>query len=185
MSFPHARWDKSLSTTTNFQPADPANNADLSLPPGPDTRFISRYIDVANDALFPFGHGLSYTQFAYSDVKVSRTALPSAEARRQTTGKLITVTATVKNVGTRAATEVPQCYVRNVGASLEQPVRALKGFRRVTLQPGESISVSFDLGFDELSFFNNEGQRLVEATHYTAWVGGSSTATEFTDFSIQ
>jgi len=184
MSFPRSVGQEPLYYN-QFPTGRPANNADLNLPPGSDTRFISRYIDVANDALFPFGYGLSYTQFAYSNVKVSRTTLPLDEARRQTARKLVTVTATVKNTGTRAATEVAQCYVRNVGASLEQPVRALKGFERVTLQPGESKSVSFDLGFDELSFFNNESQRLIEATHYTVWVGGSSTATESVGFIIQ
>jgi len=184
MSFPRSVGQEPLYYN-QFPTGRPANNADLNLPPGPDTRFISRYIDVANDALFPFGYGLSYTQFTYSDVKVSHETLPLTEARRQRAEKLVTVTATVKNTGTRAATEVVQCYVRNVGASLEQPIRALKGFKRVTLRPGESKSVSFDLGFDELSFFNNESQRLVEATHYTAWVGGSSTATESAGFSIQ
>ncbi len=184
MGFPRSVGQEPLYYN-QFPTGRPAKNADLNLPPGPNTRFISRYLDVANDALFPFGHGLTYTQFAYSDVKVSRTVLPLAEASRQTGGELVTVTATVKNTGTRTATEVVQCYVRNVGASLEQPVRALKGFERVTLQPGGSKSVSFDLGFDELSFFNNKSQRLVEATHYTAWVGGSSTATESASFSIQ
>lgn len=152
--------------------------------PGGDPRFVSRYIDVPNDALFPFGYGLSYTEFAFSSVSLSRSTLPIQEADRSDARKLITATATVKNTGRRAATEVVQCYVRNLGASLEQPVRSLEGFSRVTLQPGESKQVSFDLGFAELSFYNNAGKAVVEPTHYTVWIGGSSLATEHADFDV-
>jgi len=184
ISFPSAEGQEPLYYN-QFPTGRPAYNANLNVPPGPDSRFISRYIDAPNDALFPFGHGLTYTTFAYSGVQVSRNALPIAEARSRAANTLVTVTAAVKNTGDHAATEVVQCYVRNVGASLEQPVRALKGFERVSLQPGESRQVSFNLGFNELSFFNNEGRQLIEPTHYTVWVGGSSTAIASADFHIQ
>lgn len=151
---------------------------------GADARFVSRYIDVPNDALFPFGYGLSYTTFAYSDVVVSRPTLPISEAAHPNAVRLVTATATLKNTGSREGTEVVQCYVRNVGASLEQPVRSLQGFARVTLKPGESKRVSFDLGFPELSFYNNAGQAIIEPTHYTVWIGGDSRATEHADFEV-
>jgi beta-glucosidase len=83
-----------------------------------------------------------------------------------------------------AATEVVQCYVRNLGASLEQPVRSLKGFARVSLQPGESKKVSFPLSFAELSFWDNEGREVIEATDYTVWIGGSSLAKDHANFNI-
>jgi beta-glucosidase len=180
MSFPRTVGQEPLYYN-QFPTGRPTYDADLSKPPGGDSRFISRYIDVANDALFPFGYGLSYTTFGYSGVTVSRATLPLGEANGS---KLISATATVKNTGDRTATEVVQCYVRNLGASLEQPVRSLEGFSRVTLKPGESKQVSFDLGFDELSFFNNSGEAVIEPTHYTVWVGGSSLATEHADFAI-
>jgi beta-glucosidase len=110
--------------------------------------------------------------------------VPFTEAHRSSARDLVTVTATVRNTGSREGTEVVQCYVRNLGASLEQPVRSLEGFERVTLKPGESRQVSFKLGFPELSFFNNEGQAVIEKTNYTAWVGGSSLATEHAEFRI-
>jgi beta-glucosidase len=147
-------------------------------------RFVSRYIDVPNDALFPFGYGLSYTTLDYSAVAVSRMRVPLDEARRNDGRVLVTATAMVKNTGSRAATEVVQCYVRNRGASLEQPVRSLQGFARVTLNPGESKRVAFNLGFAELSFFTNSGLAVVEPTHYTVWIGGSSQAAEHADFVI-
>jgi beta-glucosidase len=183
MSFPRAVGQEPLYYN-QFPTGRPPGDADLSRPPEGGTRFISRYIDVPNDALFPFGYGLSYTTFAYSDVRVSRSALPLTEANRPDARSLLAVTATLTNTGKREATEVAQLYVRNLGASVEQPVRSLKGFQRVTLKPGESRQLRFELGFPELSFFNVHSRQVVEPTHYTVWVGGSSQATDQAEFDI-
>lgn len=183
MSFPRAVGQEPLYYN-QFPTGRPAGDADLSKPPEGATRFISRYIDVPNSALYPFGWGLTYTTFAYSGVHVSRTRVPLAEANRPDAKDLVTVTATVKNTGQRAATEVVQLYVRNLGASVEQPVRSLEGFQRVALKPGESKQVTFHLGFPELSFWNVKSRQVVEPTHYTVWVGGSSLADQQADFDI-
>ena len=182
MSFPAAVGQEPLYYN-QFPTGRPPLSADLSKPPGGDSRFVSRYIDVPNAALFPFGFGLSYTTFGYSAVAVSRNVIPLREARSGT-ASLVTATATVTNTGTRPATEVVQCYVGNRGASLEQPVRSLEGFTRVTLAPGESKQVSFPLGFNELSFFDNTGKRLMEPTDYTVWIGGDSLAGESAQFRV-
>lgn len=183
MSFPYTVGQEPLYYN-QLPTGRPPVGIDLSKPNTGDARFISRYIDAPNDALFPFGFGLSYTTFAYSDVKVSREAVPLAEASNAKSNALVTVTATVKNTGKVKATEVVQCYVRNLGASLSQPVRSLKGFERVTLAPSEEKTVSFKLGFNELMFYNNAGKAVVEPTRYTAWVGGSSLAEQHADFEI-
>ena len=183
MSFPRAVGQEPLYYN-QFPTGRPPFHADLTKPPGPDSRFVSRYIDVPNDALFPFGHGLTYTHFTYGKVSLSRSSLNLSEADRKDAQKLITATATVTNSGDRAATEIVQCYVRNVGASIEQPVRSLKGFARVALKPGESKQVSFDLGFPELSFYNVESKPVIERTHYTVWIGGSSLATDEANFDV-
>lgn len=183
MSFPRAVGQEPLYYN-QFPTGRPPVNLDLTKPPTFDSRFFSRYIDVPNDALFPFGYGLSYTQFAYQGVTVSRNAIPFTETNRKDTHDLVTVTATVRNAGRRAGTETVQCYVRNLGASLEQPVRSLQGFQRVMLQPGETKKVTFELGFPELSFYDNAGRAVIEKTDYTVWVGEDSRATEHAEFRI-
>ena len=183
MSFPRAVGQEPLYYN-HFPTGRPPVGLDLTKRPTFDSRFFSRYIDVPNDALFPFGYGLSYTQFAYTDVAVSRNSVPFAEANRSDARNLVTVTATVRNSGNRAGTEVVQCYVRNLGTSMEQPVRSLEGFERVTLKPGESKQVSFKLGFPELSFYDNTGRAVIEQTDYTVWVGGSSLAADHAEFRI-
>lgn len=182
MSFPYAVGQEPLYYS-QFPTGRPANGADLTKPPTGVSRYISRYTDVPNTALFPFGFGLSYTTFSYSNVSVSRSSVPFSEARASSEA-LMTATATVKNTGSRAATEVVQCYVGSRGATLEQPVRSLKGFQRVTLAPGESKQVTFPLGFDELSYFDNAGHQVIEPSDYTVWIGGDSVASQKAQFRV-
>ena len=158
---------------------------DLShLPQNGDERFLSRYMDEDNAALYPFGWGLSYTRFSYAQPTLSRNEVPVRELLASRTKPVTTVGVDVKNTGSVAGTEVVQLYVRNTAASVSQPVRELKGFARVTLAPGESKHVEFPLGFDELNFYNAEIRRTVEPTTYTVWVGGSSLATAETSLQV-
>ena len=160
-------------------------HGDLShMPYTSDEKFMSRYIDEENSALFPFGWGLSYTRFSFSQPTLSRNDVPVSEVIASGARPVTTVGVDVKNTGTVAGTEVVQLYIRNTSASVEQPVRELKGFARVTLAPGEQKHVDLPLGFDELSFYNVDSQRTVEPTTYTIWVGGSSLATEETSFHV-
>jgi beta-glucosidase len=182
MSFPYTEGQEPLYYN-QLPTGRPANNADLTQPPGPKSRFISRYIDAPNAALFPFGFGLSYTTFSYSDVTLSRNTVPLQEALPKA-ASLVVATATVTNAGKVTATEAVQCYVGNRGTSLEQPARSLQGFTRITLAPGESRQVTFPLGFDQLSFFDNFGHSVIEPSEYTVWIGGSSLASDSSHFRI-
>ena len=127
---------------------------------------------------------MSYTQFAYSDVAVSQKSVEAGGLN--SSGDLhLQVTATVRNTGPVAGTEVVQLYTRALGASVEEPVRELKGFERVSLKPGESKKVTFTLGFDQLAYYTADLKRTVEpGTKYTVFVGGSSDATEHAEFSV-
>ena len=181
MSFPRAvgqepLYYNQLPTGRPIQHADPAHPGYVEM------KYVSRYLDVPNDALFPFGHGLTYSTFGYSGVSLSTQSVSSASLIRDQKSQPVIATATVTNTGKRRATEIVQCYVNVRGASTEQPVRNLKGFARITLDPGESQAVHFPLGFGELSFYNARVQRVVEPADYTVFIGGSSTTTNASHF---
>jgi beta-glucosidase len=160
-------------------------HGDLShLPTDSGEKFMSRYMDEENSALFPFGWGLSYTRFSYSTPTISRAEVPVKEILGSRNGPVARVGVDVKNTGSVAGTEVVQLYIRNTAASVEQPVRELKGFARVALAPDETKHVEFPLGFDELNFYNVEVRRTVEPATYKIWVGGSSLATAETELKI-
>jgi beta-glucosidase len=159
-------------------------HGDLSrLPKNAEEKFVSRYLDEENSALYPFGWGLSYTRFSYSQPTISRAEAPVREVLEERK-PVATVAVDVKNTGSVAGTEVVQLYIRNSDASVEQPVRELKGFARVILAPGETKNVTFPLGFDELNFYNVDVKPTVEATTYTIWVGGNSLATAETSLKL-
>lgn len=126
--------------------------------------FWSHYIDESNAPLYPFGYGLSYTDFAYSGLTVTPTA-DGAE-----------VSVTVANTGEVAGEEVAQLYIRDLAASVARPIRELKGFEKISLAPGETREVQFVLGPDELGFYNGDGEFLVEPGRFEVFVGGSSAA---------
>jgi len=185
MSFPRAvgqepLYYNQLPTGRPIQYPDPAHPNTYV-----ENKYVSKYLDVPNDALFPFGHGLTYTKFAYANVSVSQATLSAKELTANPKAQPLEATAKVTNTGSREGTEIAQCYVNVRGASTEQPVRNLKGFARITLKPGESRTIRFPLGFDELSFYNAKAQSTVEAgTEYTVYIGGSSTAEEAAHFRL-
>jgi beta-glucosidase len=124
------------------------------------------YMDLSGKPLFPFGYGLSYTTFAYSNLVIA-----SPEIRPDGSTK---VGFTVKNTGTVAGDEVVQLYVRDLVATTTRPVMELKGFRRVSLRPGESAQVWFDIGPAALSMLDANMMRVVEPGDFKHMVGSSS-----------
>jgi beta-glucosidase len=142
------------------------NARNTGRPTSPQNKFSSKYIDVPNTPRYPFGFGLSYTTFAYRDLKLS-----SARARVSDT---VTATVTVTNTGTRDGTEVVQLYVRDEVASVSRPVRELKAFRRVALRPGESRSVELRIAVRDLWFIGLDMQPVVEPGTFRVYVGPNS-----------
>jgi beta-glucosidase len=173
VSFPRAVGQEPLYYN-HFNTGRPADRADLSRPPkANDEKFVSRYVDEQNSALYPFGFGLTYSSVSYSPTTVSATTLGAKDLNAGTVK--LTVSAEVRNTGTRAADEVVQLYIRQTGTSIVRPVRELKGFRRVTLAPGQSQKVEFTLGREELRFWNIEMKNVVEPAQLTVWVAPDST----------
>ncbi len=147
----------------------PPSPNDLGIPAGTpvDPRgFVSKYIDVDFTPEYPFGFGLSYTTFEYSNLRLSAAAIPLG-------GKL-TVSADVTNTGKYEAEEVVQLYTRDLVASVSRPVRELKGFRRVRLKPGEKKSVEFELGTADLAFHNTRMQLVTEPGAFQVWIAPDS-----------
>lgn len=162
----------------------PVGNIDTSHPPADDAeKYKSRYIDQMNTALYPFGYGLSYTTFAYSPVTLSASTVKAADLNAGKPG--LTVTATVTNSGKTAGDETVQMYINERGTSVSRPIRELKGFQKVMLQPGESKTVSFTLGRDELEFWNIDMKDLVEPATVKVWVAGNSVDGQPASFTIQ
>jgi len=142
------------------------NHMNTGRPPDPNSKWTSKYLDIPWTPLFPFGYGLSYTQFRLSNLQVSA-------PRIRPDGRL-TVNVEVENVGARTGDEVVQLYIRDVAASVTRPVRELKGFQRVILPPGTKRRLEFNLGPEQLGFYNREMRFVVEPGEFKVMVGNSS-----------
>jgi beta-glucosidase len=138
--------------------------------------YNSNYIDVGPYPLYPFGYGLSYTTFKYGKVDLS--------AGKLRPGGTLAVRVPVTNAGKVAADEIVQLYVRDLVGSITRPVRELKGFRRVHLAPGQTLVVEFALAADDLAFYNNEEERVLEPGKFEVYVGGSSLAPPAGEFEL-
>ncbi|WP_055527700.1 beta-glucosidase BglX [Streptomyces alboniger] len=151
------------------------NHESTGRPYDPDNKYTSKYLDLPPGPQFAFGHGLSYTAFEIGEPSLSRERIP-ADALRE--GDTLEVAVSVTNTGDRAGDEVVQLYVHDLAASIAQPVRRLRGFRRVTLEPGRSRTVRFRIGADDLGFWTNarDGEFRVEEGAVDIYVGAGSDA---------
>jgi len=159
----------------------PAGNIDLTRPPkNGDEKFVSRYIDEQNSPQFPFGHGLSYTEFRYGKLQIDQTQLSAKSLNydlhgsEHAAGAAVTVSTEITNTGTRPGDETVQLYVQLRGTSVAQPVRALSGFQRITLAAGETRTVRFGLGAEAFAFWNDQNKFNVEPARVTLWVSPDS-----------
>lgn len=126
--------------------------------------FTTRYVDSPSEPLFPFGYGLTYTSFEYSNLQLSSNIMRGD----------LEVSAEVTNTGEKAGHEIVQLYVRDMVGSLTRPVRELKGFRRLELQPGETRVVSFKLSEESLAFTRADGTKGIEPGDYRVWIAADS-----------
>ncbi|MER6053121.1 beta-glucosidase BglX [Streptomyces sp. NPDC001793] len=150
------------------------NHENTGRPYDPDDKYTSKYLDLPDGPQFPFGHGLSYTTFRTGAPEVSTDRIAASALRR---GETVEVATTVTNTGSRTGDEVVQLYLHDRAASIAQPVRRLRGFRRVTLPPGTTRTVTFRLTADDLGFWTNapHGDFRLERGTFDLYVGTSST----------
>jgi beta-glucosidase len=152
------------------------NYLNTGRPPDVTNKYTSKYLDVSWTPLFPFGYGLSYTQFKITNLQLSA-------QRIRANGKL-TVSVEVENAGKRSGDEVVQLYVRDVAASIARPVKELKGFQRISLKPGEKRRVEFVLSGEQLGFWNREMRFGVEPGEFKVMVGSNSVDLIETKFEV-
>ncbi|MFA0962310.1 glycoside hydrolase family 3 N-terminal domain-containing protein [Roseivirga sp. BDSF3-8] len=141
-----------------------------------EQKYTSKYLDVPNQPLYPFGHGLSYTTFSYGDVSLSQNSLDM--------GGSLTASVQVTNSGDREGEEVVQLYIRDLVGSVTRPVKELKGFQKISLQPGQSQTVTFTIHTDDLAFYTRDMSHKAEPGDFKVFIGTSSADTKEADFTL-
>lgn len=126
-------------------------------------KFRSGYLDISNEPLFPFGYGLSYTRFDYSNIKLSADKMNEKES--------LTATVTVTNSGDRDGYEVVQLYIRDIAASIIRPLKELKGFQKVYIKAGQSVDIDFEITSDLLKFYNYDLNYVCEPGDFEVLIG--------------
>jgi beta-glucosidase len=133
---------------------------------GNDAFWVTRYQDIPNSPLYPFGYGLSYSRFEYKDLKLS-----AAEMSKKGN---ITASVTIKNTSDKDGNEIVQLYVRDLVGSYVRPVKELKDFQKISLKAGESKTVTFTIDASKLSYFDENGNTLLENGKFKIFVGSNS-----------
>jgi len=177
-------WPNSLGQIPDYYNAlstgRPADNNDAANEGTHDAKYVSRYVDEPNAPEFPFGYGLTYTEFRFSTPELSAKKLSAKQLsealrnRKADPETVMTVSANITNTGKVAAEEVAQLYVGLRGTSVEEPVRALKAFERVSLAPGETKKVTFSLTPETFALWDIHNARAVEPSRVRIWVSSDS-----------
>jgi len=142
------------------------NHKNTGRPYDPKNKFTSKYLDISNDPVYPFGYGLSYTTFEYSDINLDKKQLKGEEK--------LTASITLTNTGKVAGEEVVQLYIQDPVASISLPVKELKNFKKVMLQPGEKKEISFEITTDDLKFYNSNLKYDWEPGDFNIYIGTNS-----------
>jgi beta-glucosidase len=132
----------------------------------PLTKYESRYLDVSNDPLYPFGFGLSYSNFTYSDVKISSTTIKANQT--------LTASVAVTNNSKVSGKELVQMYIQDLAGSITRPVKELKGFQQIELNAGETKTVSFNISIEDLKFYNSNLKFVAEPGEFKIFIGTNS-----------
>jgi beta-glucosidase len=137
----------------------------------------SYYLDLGHAPQFPFGFGLTYSSFAYKNLKLNKSKI--------NLGDTLKISAQITNTGSRTATEVAQLYVQDIVGEVTRPVRELKGYKKITLKPGKTATVQFDLHTDKLAYHNIDGERVIDPGEFNLWVGPNAAEGPRTSFTVR
>lgn len=140
------------------------------------SKFKSNYLDIPNEPLYPFGYGLSYANFSYSEIKISNALLNP--------GQSLTASVMVNNTGKYEGIEIVQLYIRDVVGSISRPMKELKGFQKIALKAGESKLVEFKINTNDLRFYNSNLQQVVEPGDFKLFIGGNSRDVKEINFKV-
>ena len=152
------------------------NHMNTGRPPKKDERYSSKYLDMPFTPLYPFGYGLSYTTFKFSNIKVDKSKMSKNDS--------LVVSVEIKNTGSFAGTEIAQLYIRDLVASVTRPVKELKGFKRVFLNPNEEKTIMFKITPGMLEFYNINMHKTIEPGKFNVMIGGSSEDVISTSFKV-
>ena len=142
-----------------------------------DVNYVSAYTDLRNSPQYPFGFGLSYTNFQYSDIKLNKATIRANEK--------LTATVTITNNGNYDGEEVVQLYIRDITGSVVRPVKELKGFQKIRINKGQSKQVQFTLTANDLRFYNDQLQYIYEPGKFKLFIGGNSRDVKEIDFELR
>jgi len=140
-------------------------------------KFRSNYLDITNEPLYPFGYGLSYTTFSYSDIQLDKNTLGVNDK--------ITATVSITNTGNYDGEEVVQLYIRDLVGSITRPVKELKGFQKISLKKGESRNITFEISVEDLKFYNNDLEFVAEPGDFKLSIGTDSKEVKEAEFSLR
>lgn len=153
------------------------NELNTGRPRNPDQKYTSKYLDIPNAPLYPFGYGLSYTHFTFSNFTLDKNVMKP--------GMPMHISVTVTNDGNYDGSETAQLYIRDMVASVAQPVKELKGFQKIFLKKGESKTLHFTLTADDLKFYDQRGKWIYEPGDFKVFVGGNSRDVLEKDFKLE
>jgi beta-glucosidase len=142
------------------------NHKNTGRPMDSNNKFTSKYLDISNDPLYPFGYGLSYTTFEYGDIKLSKSELKGDEK--------LTASVTLTNTGKVTGEEVVQLYIQDPAASISRPVKELKNFKKVLIQPGEKKDINIEITTNDLKFYNSDLKYDWEPGDFVIYIGSNS-----------
>ncbi|WP_343690168.1 beta-glucosidase BglX [Chitinophaga sp.] len=154
------------------------NHKNTGRPEDPNNKYSTKYLDITNEPLYPFGYGLSYTKFTYGPVQLDKTQLKAAAAGT------VKVSVAVTNSGNYDGEEVVQLYIRDKVASVTRPVKELKNFKKISLKKGQTQTVTFELNVNDLKFYNSDLKYVAEPGDFSVFVGGNSRDTQAADFTL-